>query len=267
MIFDTHVHYDEARFDADRDEVLAGLRERGVSGAVNVGANLRSCEAGQRLAAQYPFLRFSAGVHPDDVAELEALGEEEALESLRRFLADPKAVAVGEIGLDYYGDYPDKTAPALQQKWFSLQLDLAKDCGKPVIIHSRDAAADTLSLIKAAGGKDIPMVIHCFSYEKEMAREYLNMGHFLGVGGVVTYKNGRKLKDVVNYMPIDRLLLETDGPYLAPVPLRGTRNDSGNLKLVAEEIARIKGISPEEVEAVSFDNALRFYRLKAEAFL
>lgn len=262
MIFDTHVHYDDRRFDDDREDVLRGLPAAGVGRAVNIGCDLRSSEAGKALAERLPFLYFSAGFYPDNVAEAEAMGEEAALGRLRTLLQAPKAVAVGEIGLDYngYDRYPDKPEPDLQRKWLRLQLELARELDKPVVIHSRDAAAETVETVKN-GMRGLDKVLHCFSYSKEIAAQCLDEGCFLGIGGVVTFKNGRKMKDVVNYMPMDRLLLETDCPYLAPEPFRGRRNASSLLPYVVRTVAEIKGISPEEVEAVTWENARRFYRL------
>ncbi len=261
MIFDTHAHYDDSRFDEDREALLASFGTEGIGGFVNVGANLKGSAAGLDMAERYPFVYASVGVHPDDTAELETLGEEAAGERLSALLLRKKAAAVGEIGLDYHGGYPDKVPAAVQKKWFDFQLELAKARNLPVLIHSREAAADTLDMILAAGGADIRLVMHCFSYETEMAKRYLDMGHYLGIGGVVTYKNGRKLKEVVKYMPTDRILLETDCPYLAPEPLRGTRNSSLNLKYVVKTIAELKGMEPEAVEEITWQNALRFYRI------
>ena len=261
MIFDTHTHYDSRQFDEDREEVLAALPGAGIGAAVNIGADLAGSEASLVLAERCPLFRAAVGVHPDSVAELEAMGEEAAGERLRAMLAHPRCAAAGEIGLDYHGDWPDKPSRALQQHWFRFQLNLMKEMTLPGVIHSREAAADTLALIREAGGADLSLVMHCFGYEKEMARIYLDMGHYLGIGGVVTFKNGRKLKEVVQYMPTDRILLETDCPYLAPEPFRGRRNDSRLLSYVTEEIARLKGMTPEEVEAVSYENAMRFFRL------
>ena len=263
MIFDTHVHYDDRRFDEDREAVLSGLRQAGIGGAVNIGCDLASSEAGRALAGRYPFLRFSAGIYPDNVGEAEEMGEAAVLGALEKLLADPKAAAVGEIGLDYHGfdRYPDKPAPALQRKWLSLQLELARKTDKPVVIHSRDAAAETVEFVKNEM-RGLEKVLHCFSYSREIAAQVLDEGAYLGIGGVVTFKNGRKMKDVVDYMPMDRLLLETDCPYLAPEPFRGHRNVSAYLPHVVRTVAEIKKIPPEEVEAVTWENALRFYRLE-----
>ena len=265
MIFDTHTHYDSRQFNEDREALLAGLPEQGIGGLVNIGANLKGTARSLALAEKWPYIWAAAGVHPDDVQELEDLGEEEAGRQLKTFLAHPRCVAVGEIGLDYHGDYPDKTSRPLQQRWFAFQLALMKDSGLPGVIHSREAAADTLDMVRAAGGADLALVHHCFGYEKEMARQYLDMGHYLGIGGVLTFKNGRKLKEVVQYMPPDRILLETDCPYLAPEPYRGRRNDSRLLPLVIAEIARLKEMEAEQVEEICWENARRFYRLKEQA--
>ena len=257
MIFDTHAHYDSRAFDEDREMVLAGLRREGVHALVNVSADLAGMETGLALARKYDFIYASAGVHPTSTDELEALGEQAFVAQMERLLTDSRVVAVGEIGLDYHWDNVPR---AIQKKWFELQLSLAAGAGLPVIIHSREAAADTLELLKACGCRDGRFVMHCFSYEKELAARYLDMGFYLGIGGVVTYKNGRKLKEVVSYMPADRILLETDCPYLSPVPHRGERNYSGYLPLVIEEIAALKGMEAEEIENITWDNAMRFYR-------
>jgi len=184
--------------------------------------------------------------------------EEDGIAWLKEMCALPKIVAVGEIGLDYYWDEPGHD---IQKKWFERQLELAREVKLPVVIHSRDAAKDTLDMMKALHAEKIGGVIHCFSYTKEMAREYLNMGFYLGIGGVVTFKNAKKLKEVVEYMPMEQMVLETDCPYLSPVPNRGKRNSSLNLPYVVEEVARIKGISEDEVIEITNRNAKTMYRL------
>ena len=256
MIFDTHAHYDDEAFEEDRGALIASLAEQGIGRVVNVAADLASVSTSLTLAQQYPFIYAAVGVHPSNVQEL----TERDYEWLEEKLAAPKAVAVGEIGLDYYWD-KEPDVQARQRESFSRQLQLAKKLDKPVIIHSRDAAKDTLDVMAAEGGSQLRAVIHCFSYGTEMAREYLNMGFYLGIGGVVTFNNGRKLKEVVDYMPLDRIVLETDCPYLSPVPNRGKRNSSLNLPYVAEAIGQIKGISPEEVIAITNQNARNLYRL------
>ena len=257
MIFDTHAHYDDEAFDEDREELLSSLPEAGIKAVVNVGASLESTERSLGLAARYPFVYAAVGVHPSECGEM----KEEDIRWLKKASAEEKAVAVGEIGLDYYWDEPDRK---IQKKWFSRQLDLAAEVKLPVIIHSRDAAQDTLDMMKAQHAGDIGGVIHCFSYGKEMAREYLNMGFFLGIGGVVTFQNGKKLKEVVEYAPLSSIVLETDCPYLSPVPLRGKRNSSRNLPYVVEMISQIKGVDRETGERETWENALRLYRLSGK---
>lgn len=256
MIIDTHAHYDDERFDEDRDELLLGMKAKGVDIIVNASAALKGCYDSVRLADKYDFMYFMAGIHPSETLDLEEAG---AFEEVRKMAGHEKCVAIGEIGLDYYWDEPDRD---IQKKWFVAQLALAKAMGKPVNIHSRDAAADTLDIMRAEGAESVGGIIHCFSYGVEMAREYLNMGFHIGVGGVVTFKNGRKLKEVVEYAPLDRIVLETDCPYLAPEPFRGHRNHSGYMELVAERIAELKGVTSEEVIRVTRENALRVYDIR-----
>ena len=256
MIFDSHAHYDDAAFDADRAAVLAALEPAGIGRVVNVGANRASTEASAALAAQYGFMYAAAGFHPSDVEELER-GEAD-MAWLREAAKKPKVVAVGEIGLDYHWPEP---ARDVQQKWFAAQLELARELDLPVIIHSRDAAQDTYDMLREAGGDALSCVIHCFSYEKEMAARFLDLGYCLGIGGVVTYKNARKLKEVAAYMPPERMLLETDCPYLSPAPHRGERNSSLYLPAVLDQIAALRGCTAEEIETVTCENAGRFYRL------
>lgn len=259
MIFDTHAHYDDEAFDQDRDELLQSLKENGIEAVVNIGASIESTRNTLALAQRYPFVYGAVGVHPSETQEL----NEPLLDWLKLSAAGPKIVAVGEIGLDYHWDEPDRQ---VQRYWFGRQMEMAREVGLPMVIHSRDAAQDTLELIKSHRGGEIGGVIHCFSYGVEMAREYLNLGFYLGIGGVLTFQNAKKLKEVVAYMPMDRLLLETDCPYLAPVPNRGKRNSSLNLPYVVEEVSRIKGISREEVIAVTSENAKTMYRLKGQDF-
>lgn len=254
MIFDTHAHYDDEKFDADREALLSSMEEQGIGRIINVSANLAEIEATLELVRKYPFIYGAVGVHPDDTREL----NEDNFDQIRRAAAQDKIVAIGEIGLDYYWDSSERD---VQKHWFLRQLELARELAIPVIIHSREAAQDTLDLIREAGGPEFSMVMHCYSYSKELAKIYLDMGYYLGIGGVVTFKNSRKLKEVVEYMPMEQMLLETDSPYLAPVPFRGKRNSSEKLHLVVDEIARLKGISPEDVERITWENACRFYRM------
>lgn len=252
MIFDTHAHYDDEQFDADREELLGSLKEGGVDAVVNVGASLASSRAAVALAGRYPFMYAAAGVHPDHAAEL----DEESFSQLRELCRQEKVVAVGEIGLDYYWDESPRD---VQKKWFIRQMELARELSLPVNIHSRDAAEDTLEIVREHG-RDLPGVIHCFSYSKEIACAYVKMGYYIGVGGVVTFKNGRRLKETVAEIPLTSIVLETDCPYLAPEPNRGKRNSSLNLVYVAREIARIKDVPYDEVVACTARNARTLYR-------
>ena len=254
MIFETHAHYDDEAFDTDRDSLLASMAENGIGTIVNATASKRTVEQSLALTEKYPFIYTTIGVHPSDCAEM----DEEELKWLEEKCAYEKAVAVGEIGLDYHYDEPPKD---VQKKWFEAQLDLARRVSLPVIIHSRDAAKDTLDIMKSMKAEELGGDIHCFSYSVEIAREYLNMGFFIGVGGVITFKNGKKLREVVEYAPIEQIILETDSPYLAPEPYRGKRNSSLNLPLVAAKIAEIKNLTPEKVIEITEANAKRLYRL------
>lgn len=253
MIIDTHAHYDDEAFDEDREELLGSLPGHGIEAVVNIGASIRTSKNTLELMKQYPFVYGAVGVHPSETAEL----TEEWMEWLKEASSAPKVSAIGEIGLDYYWDEPDR---AIQKHWFLQQLSLAREVKLPVVIHSRDAAKDTLDIMKDQKAGEIGGVVHCYSYGVEMAREYLDMGFYLGIGGVLTFNNARKLKEVVAYMPMDRIVLETDCPYLAPVPNRGKRNSSLNLSYVAEAISAIKGVPPEEVIKITNQNAKMLYR-------
>lgn len=252
MIIDTHAHYDDKAFHEDRAGVLATMAENGIHRIVNVGSSLGACRRTIGLMEEYDFIYGALGVHPTDSGEL----TEDDIQWLKAQCALEKCVAVGEIGLDYYWDEPERE---IQKKWFVRQLYLAKEVKLPVVIHSRDAAQDTVDIMKAEHAEGVGGVIHCFSYGKELAKIFLDMGFFIGVGGVVTFNNGRKLKEVVEYVPLDRIVVETDCPYLAPVPFRGKRNDSRKLPLVLDQIAEIKGISREEAEEITYRNAFALY--------
>ena len=252
MIFDTHAHYDDDAFDEDRDALLAGMREAGVEYIVNIGASMASSERSLQLAKKYPFIYAAVGVHPDEVGEL----NEEKFEKLREWSMDEKVKAIGEIGLDYYWD---KEGHDLQKHWFMRQMELAHEANLPMIVHSREAAKDTLDMVIAAKPLELSGIIHCYSYSVEQAREYLNMGYYLGIGGVLTFKNAKKLKEVAEYAPLSQIVLETDCPYLAPVPFRGKRNDSAKIIHVAEELAAIKQVSVEDVLRVTNENGRKLY--------
>lgn len=256
MIFDTHAHYDDQKFDEDRMELLDDMLKMGVETIVNVCASLRSLERVPKLVEKYPFMYQAIGIHPDEVGDL----NEEIFVQMKELLMHEKSVAVGEIGLDYYWD---QESHDLQKKWFIRQLDLARELDLPVIIHSREAAADTMEIMKNHA-QGLRGVIHCYSYSKEMAKEYVKMGYMIGVGGVVTFKNGKKLKETVEAIPLESIVLETDCPYLAPEPFRGKRNQSSYIEYVAKEIARIKDVSYETVIDQTRKNARRLYGFETE---
>lgn len=256
MIFDTHAHYDDEQFDTDRETLLESMEANGIGRIVNIGANVASTKAAVDLAQKYPFMYAAVGVHPSEAHEL----NEEVFSWLETMTHQDKVVAVGEIGLDYYWDKEQEVRDN-QKHWFIRQMELARSVNLPISIHSRDAAKDTLDLVKAHG-KGLGGVVHCFSYGVEMAREYLNMGYYIGVGGVVTFNNAKNIKEVVAYAPMDRIVIETDCPYLSPVPYRGKRNSSLYLPYVVEKIAEIKGITPEEVREITWKNGVKMYRMK-----
>ncbi len=257
MIFETHAHYDDKAFDSDRDALLLSLQEHGIGTVVNACASADGMEDTIALMEKYSFVYGAIGVHPDDAGRM----TEETLEKIRHFSRHEKAVAIGEIGLDYYW-HKEKEEHRIQQKMFRAQMEIAREEKLPFMIHSREAAEDTLKVVRdyVKGGM-FGGIIHCFSYGKEIAREYLNMGLYLGIGGIVTFKNARKLKEVVEYTPLSQMVLETDSPYLAPEPNRGKRNSSLNLPYVAEAIAELKGVAAEEVIAVTEQNAVRLLGL------
>lgn len=254
MIFESHAHYDDHAFDEDRDILLSSMRDNGIEYIVNVGANLESTRTTIELAKQYPFVYGAAGVHPSDTAQL----NEENFKWLTMQCAEPKVVAIGEIGLDYYWEEPEHD---IQKKWFVRQLELARACHKPVIIHSRDAAKDTYDIMTSSHAEEIGGVIHCYSYSAQMALDYVKMGFYIGIGGVVTFKNGKKMREVVQAVPIERILLETDSPYLAPEPNRGKRNSSLNIPYIAQQIAQIKGLAYEEVVQITNHNAKQLFHI------
>lgn len=257
MIFETHAHYDDAAFDEDRQEILEGMEAHGVETVINVCAEVESLERTEALMERYPHVYGAVGIHPDDAGRM----NEQVLAKIRKLCAHEKTVAVGEIGLDYYWD-KEPEVQKQQRYWFAEQMKMAREASLPVIIHSRDAAADTMEVMKSVHAEEIPGVIHCYSYSKEMAQEFIKMGYYIGVGGVVTFKNAKKLKETVQEIPLDRILLETDCPYMAPEPHRGERNDSSYIPFVIKKIAELRGITPEEVEQATRANAERLFRNK-----
>lgn len=253
-IFDTHAHYDDEKFDEDREALLSTMQEKGIETIVNVGASMATCHKTLEIANRYSFIYGALGVHPCDVDEL----TEADMEWIAAQSRNDKIVAVGEIGLDYYWDDVDRN---VQKKWFVRQMQLAREIKLPIIIHSRDAAADTYDIMKAEHAEEIGGVVHCYSYTKEMARQFLEMDFYFGLGGVLTFSNAKKVKEAAEYIPMDRIVLETDCPYLAPTPNRGKRNSSLNLPYVVQELARIKGLSEQEIIDITNRNAHALYRM------
>lgn len=254
MIIDSHAHLDDSAFNEDREELIEKLKDQGISHVMNISAGLASARTSLALAKKYNFIYTSMGVHPCETGEL----TEENFTEIISYLTEEKVKAIGEIGLDYYWNEPERE---LQQYWFRRQLQLAHEYNLPVIIHSRDAAADTYRIMKEERAADLKGVIHCYSYTKETARDYLQWNYYFGIGGVITFQNAKKLKEAVEYIPLENILLETDSPYLSPVPYRGKRNSPLNLPFVAEEIAKIKGISAQEVIKVTTENTKKLYGL------
>ena len=253
MIIDTHAHYDDEQFDTDRDELLKSMHDGGIGLIVNAASTLESWGKIQRLTEEYPFVYGAVGIHPDEAGTL----TEEHMSEMERLSDLEKIVAVGEIGLDYYWD---NESHDVQKKWFIRQLELAKGKDMPVIIHSREAAADTMEIMRGyASG--MRAVIHCYSYSVEMAREYVKMGYYIGIGGVVTFKNAKKLVNVVKEIPLTSIVLETDCPYLAPVPYRGQPNTPVLVAEVYRYAAGLLELPPEDLSVVVDSNIRDLFRL------
>lgn len=253
MLFDTHTHLDDRKFDEDRDTLIPSLKNDGISLLVNIGADMKSSEESVKLAEKYDFIYASVGVHPCDT---ENLTDEDIL-TLEKLAQHEKVVAIGEIGLDYYWNEPERE---IQKEWFKKQLMLAKKLNMPYIVHDRDAHADVLEIIKESGYTN--GVMHCFSGSAEMAKEVIKMGMYVSLSGTVTFKNAKKAQEVASVVPLDKLLIETDSPYLTPEPFRGKRNNSALVKYTAEKIAEIRGLSFEEVARITMENGKRFYNIK-----
>ena len=254
MIFDTHAHYDSGGFNADRDEVLSSLPAAGVALVVNPGCDVESSRQAIVLAEQYPHVYAAVGIHPGDCDGC----TEEDIAAIRALAAHDKVVAIGEIGLDYY--WKDNAPKEFQQDIFRRQLALAEELNLPVIVHDREAHGDTLAVVKEF--PNVRGVFHCFSGSPEMAEELVKLGWYLGFDGPITYKNARRSPEVVAVTPLDRIVVETDAPYLTPEPFRGKRNDSTKLRYVVEKLAEWKGISPEEMEEITLRNGRRLFGLE-----
>ena len=254
MLFDTHAHYDDEAFDPDRREVLAGLPQKGVGLVVDPGCTLTSSEKAVALAAEFPHVYAAVGLHPENCHDFQP----EQIERLRQLARREKVVAIGEVGLDYY--WEENPPRALQQEVLRRQLALAEELKLPVIFHDREAHGDSLAIVREFPA--VRGVFHCFSGSVEMAEELLKLGWMLSFNGAITFKNARKAPEVIAALPEDRIMIETDSPYLAPVPNRGRRNDSRNLIYIRDRIAEIRGTTPEHVEEFTTRNALRFFGLE-----
>ena len=253
MLFDTHAHYDDRQFDPDREELLSSMRENNVGYIVNAGCSIESTVRGIALAEKYDFMYATAGIHPNCGNDM----TEEGFLQIKSLAKHPKIRAIGEIGLDYYWDKVEKE---VQKEAFSRQIAIAGELSLPFVIHTRDACKDTLDILKSeykGGGA----LMHCFSESRETAKIVLDMGIKIAIGGTVTFKNNVRTVEAVKYIPLDCLMIETDAPYLSPVPNRGKRNSSLNIHYTAEKIAEIKGVSPELVEEITTKNAKAFYNI------
>ncbi len=253
MYFETHAHYDDKRFDEDRDDILTSLKEHNVGYVVNIGADMDSSYKSIELSKKYDFVYASVGVHPHEAKNV----TEKDYETLEKWIEHEKVVALGEIGLDYYYDFSPRD---VQREVFKNQLKICENVTKPVIIHSREASQEVFDIIKYS--KVRKGVIHAYSGSLDMALEYIKLGFYIGVGGVLTFKNAKKLLNVVENIPLDKILIETDSPYLSPVPLRGTRNNSQNLKYIVKKISEIKQIDQEKVEKITWETAKKFFCIK-----
>jgi len=252
MYFDTHAHYCDRRFNDDRDELLLSMQENGVSLILNSGSSLRSSRQSLELADKYPFVYASVGVHPHDAKSM----DDGTVSVLEKLLAHPKAMAVGEIGLDYHYDFSPRD---VQKMRFREQLELARHLNLPVIIHERESLNDTLDMVREYS--DLTGVFHCFSGSWETAKIILDLGWYLSFTGVITFKNARKALEVLEKMPADRIMLETDCPYLAPDPMRGKRNSSLYLPYIAEKVGQVREMSVEDVAVLTTENGKRFFRI------
>lgn len=251
MLFDSHAHYDDKRFNSDRHELLTRIHHEGVEYIVNAASDMQSSHHGVKLSEKYPFVYCAVGVHPHDVKDMTSSD----LVTLETLSNNPKVVAIGEIGLDYYYEYSERQA---QKKWFIKQIELAQKLDLPVIIHERDACEDCMTIVSE---RKFRGVFHCFSGSKETAKELLQMGFYLSFGGPVTFNNSNRLKDVVANVPIEKMFIETDCPYLTPVPHRGERNHSGYVHLVAAKIAEIKNMEYDDVVRITCENAREFFNI------
>ena len=252
-LFDTHAHYDDTQFDPDREALLAALPENGVGLVVNPGCDLATSRQAIALAERFPHVYAAVGYHPENCDPYVP----EDLDHLRELARHPKVVAIGEIGLDYY--WEENPPRELQQQVFRSQLQLAQELDLPVIVHDREAHGDSLSIIREF--PNLRGVFHCFSGSAEMARELVKLGWMISFTGVLTYKNARKALEAADAVPLEHLMIETDSPYMAPVPNRGKRNDSRNVSFICQKLAEVKGVSPEDCARITMENGKRFFRI------
>jgi TatD DNase family protein len=254
MLFDTHAHYDDEKYNEDRAEVIQTAFDSGVSHILNVSCDVNSFTESLELSRKFEFVYSAVGIHPHDATSAVLTD----LDTIMDYGSNKKVVAIGEIGLDYYYDFSPRE---LQKKWFRLQIEVAKSLNLPIIVHNRDSHQDVLNIVKEENAREIGGVFHCYSGSVEMARELLNNNFYISVAGPVTFKNARRIIEVVKYVPDDRLLIETDCPYLTPEPHRGKRNDSKFVKLVAEKVAEIKGTTFEYIANITRENGKKLFKI------
>lgn len=253
MIFDSHAHYDDEAFNEDRDKVILGLKDKGVIGVLNCGASMEGARMSVELSNKYDFIYSAVGIHPEHAD----IVNEKIIDELRKLTQNPKVRAIGEIGLDYY--YEENPSRDIQKTAFKLQMELAKELKLPVVIHDRDAHKDTLDILKEY--PEVIGTVHCFSGSVEFAKECLKLGYYIGFTGVITFKNAKKITEVAMEVPMDRILVETDCPYMAPVPHRGRRNESDHIQYIIEKIAEIKGRTVEEIEEATTFNIKQLLKI------
>ena len=254
MLFDTHAHYDDDRFSEDRDEILSCMQENNVGNILNSCSEISDIPKILEIIKKYPFMYASVGIHPHSTADT----TEEDMLTLAKYSKEEKVVAIGEIGLDYFYDFSPRD---LQKKWFSRQINLAKELDLPVIIHDRDAHGDCMDILRSEGVRDVGGVFHCYAGSVEMSKEILDWGMYIAFGGSLTFKKATRPIEVAKYVPLDRIVIETDAPYLTPEPFRGKKNSSLYIHLVAEKLAEIKGVSVSEIENITYENAKKCFRI------
>jgi TatD DNase family protein len=254
LLIDTHAHLDDARFDGDRDAMIARAREAGVEHLVTIGCDLTTSRAAVELADRYPFVYATVGVHPHEAKQI----GDSWYDDLRRLAQHKKVVAYGEIGLDYHYNH---SPPKLQRERFREQITLARDLRLPIVVHTREAQDDTITVLKEENAADVGGVFHCFSGDARLAKDALDLGFLLSFSGVITFQNATMLRDIVKTVPMDRILVETDSPYLTPAPHRGKRNEPAHVRLVAEKIAAIQGMTADQVAELTSQNARRVFKI------